>query len=71
MFNTEARIEMDDKAYYVPVGNGTDVALLRFMQEAEVPVHDIVKRRFQRVMAHFPFSTNRKRSVLAMAHPDL
>ena len=31
LFNCEARIEMDDKAYYVPVGNGTEVGFLRFL----------------------------------------
>lgn len=31
VYNCEARIEMDDKAYYVPVGNGTEVGFLRFL----------------------------------------
>ena len=31
LFNCEARIEMDDKAYYVPVGNGTEVGFIRFL----------------------------------------
>jgi hypothetical protein len=31
LFNCDARIEMDDHAYYVPVGNGTEVGLLKFL----------------------------------------
>lgn len=43
LYNSEARIEMDDKAYYVPVGNGTEVGLIKFLQDAEIPVHDQIK----------------------------
>lgn len=38
MFNCTARIEMDDTSY-VPVGNPTEVGLLKFLQDADVPVH--------------------------------
>ena len=31
LYNCDARIEMDDQAYYVPVGNGTEVGLLKFL----------------------------------------
>jgi hypothetical protein len=34
---------MDDKAYYVPVGNSTEVGLLKFLQDAEIPIHDLIK----------------------------
>jgi len=45
LWNAEARIEMDDKAYYVPVGNGTEVGLIKFLQDAEIPVHDNIKEK--------------------------
>jgi magnesium-transporting ATPase (P-type) len=70
MFNCEARIEMDEHAYYVPTGNGTEVGLIRFLQDAEVPVHEIIKRKLNRIQATIPFSTIKKRSVVAMSHPD-
>lgn len=38
MYNTEARVEMDDTTYQ-PVGNDTEVSLLKFLQDAEIPVH--------------------------------
>jgi Ca2+-transporting ATPase len=31
MYNTDARIEMDDKAFYVAVGQGTEVGLINFL----------------------------------------
>lgn len=31
LYNCEARIEMDDKAYYVPVGNGTETGFIKFL----------------------------------------
>jgi hypothetical protein len=31
LFNCEARVEMNDLACYVPVGNGTEVGLLKFL----------------------------------------
>jgi hypothetical protein len=31
LYNSEARIEMDKKAYYVPVGNATEVGLIKFL----------------------------------------
>lgn len=34
---------MNDKAFYVPVGNPTEVGLIKFLQDAEIPVHDIVR----------------------------
>lgn len=49
MYNNECRIEMSDKAFYVPVGNGTEVGLIKFLQEAEIPVHEVIKRKLGRV----------------------
>jgi len=31
LYNCDARIEMDDKAYYVPVGSGTEIGLIKFL----------------------------------------
>jgi magnesium-transporting ATPase (P-type) len=70
LFNCEARIEMNDQALYIPVGNGTEVGLIKFLQEAEVPVHEIIKRKLGNILAQIPFSTIRKRSVVAMRLPE-
>jgi P-type Ca2+ transporter type 2C len=31
LYNCDARIEMDDKGYYEPIGNGTEVGLIKFL----------------------------------------
>jgi hypothetical protein len=38
LYNVEAKVEMDDTTY-VPVGNGTEVGLLKFLQDADIPIH--------------------------------
>ena len=54
LYNTEARVEMDD-TIYVPVGNATEVSLLKFLQDAEIPVHLLIQRKLGRIRAHSPF----------------
>jgi Ca2+ transporting ATPase len=71
LFNSDARIEMDDKAFYVPVGNGTDVGMIKFLQDAEVAVHDIIKKKFSRIESIIPLSPDRKRQLVAVRHPDM
>lgn len=41
LFNCSARIEMDATTY-VPVGNPTEVGLLKFLQDADIPVHLLI-----------------------------
>lgn len=41
LFNCSARIEMDH-SHYIPVGNATEVGLLKFLQNADIPVHVII-----------------------------
>lgn len=65
LYNTEARVEMDATTY-VPVGSGTEVALLRFLQDAGVPVHLLIQRKLGRIRGTSPFSPETKRSVVAL-----
>mmetsp|Transcript_34802 Transcript_34802/g.53450 ORF Transcript_34802/g.53450 Transcript_34802/m.53450 type:complete len:150 (-) Transcript_34802:1544-1993(-) len=69
LYNCEAKIEMDATSY-IPVGNGTEVALLRFLQDADVPVHTLIKKKLGKIKAISPFSPERKRSVVALQCPD-
>jgi magnesium-transporting ATPase (P-type) len=71
LYNCEARIEMDDKAFYIPVGNGTEVGFVRFLQDAEIPVHELIRKKLGHIEAVVPFSTLRKRSVTAVRLPDM
>lgn len=72
LYNTDARVEMDATTY-VPVGSGTEAALLRFLQDAGVPVHLLIQRKLGRIRGISPFSPESKRSVVALqspSHPD-
>ena len=72
LYNTDARVEMDATTY-VPVGSGTESALLRFLQDAGVPVHLLIQRKLGRIRGISPFSPESKRSVVALqspSHPD-
>jgi len=55
---------------YIPVGNSTDICLLKFLQDADIPIHLLVSRKLGRVKAISPFSSNSKRSAIALIHPD-
>ena len=61
---------MDENAMYAPVGNGTEVGFVKFLQDAEIPVHEIIRQKLGRIEAVIPFSTIRKRSITAVRHPD-
>jgi len=41
MYNCDARVEMD-QITWVPVGNPTEVGLLKFLQDADIPVHTLI-----------------------------
>lgn len=41
LYNCEARVEMDETCY-VPVGNPTEVGLLKFLQDADIAVHLLI-----------------------------
>jgi hypothetical protein len=45
--NCESRVEMSEDAKYVPEGNGTEVAMLRFLQNNGVPIHEHFIRKMR------------------------
>lgn len=50
LFNCNSRIEMD-KTTFVPVGNATEVGFLKFLQDADIPVHLLIQQKLQRIRA--------------------
>jgi len=48
LFNCSARIEMDH-SHYIPVGNATEVGLLKFLQDADIPVHLMINQKLQKI----------------------
>ena len=69
--NTEARMEINDQSCYEPLGNNTDVSLLKFLQNAGVPVHNLVKEKAKVCILQFPFSTEEKRSAVVIKYEKL
>ena len=69
LYNCEARVEMD-AVNYVPIGNQTEVGLMKFLQDADIPVHILIQRKIDRIQAHIPFSSDKKFSAVALHHPD-
>jgi magnesium-transporting ATPase (P-type) len=62
---------MTDNSFYVPVGNGTEVSLLKWLQAAEIPVHEVMALKAGKICAQVPFSSKLKRSIIAVELPDL
>lgn len=69
LYNCDAHIEMDATTY-VPVGNPTEVAFLRFLQDADVPVHMNILKKLDKTRASLPFAPATKRSASAVLHPE-
>lgn len=65
IMNCDSRVEMSDDALYTPEGNGTEVAMLRFLQKNEVPIQDlfIKKMREGEHECALPFGPVRKRQT--------
>jgi magnesium-transporting ATPase (P-type) len=65
ILNCDARIEMSEDAKYSPEGNGTEVGMLRFLQDNNLEVQDLLAKR-HREGEHecsIPFGPVRKRQV--------
>lgn len=66
IYNNQCHIEMNENAFYIPVGNGTEVSLLKWLQRAEIPVHALIKNKETQQRATLPFNSDEKFSVTAM-----
>jgi len=55
LYNNSAVVEMGDTKF-VPKGDGTEVGLLKFLQNAEIPIHTLINQRFDtnKVIATVP-----------------
>jgi len=62
---------MSDDAFYVPVGKGTDVGMVKFLQDAEVAVHDRIKKKLGNIITVIPFSSRRNSQLVAVRHPEM
>lgn len=69
LFNCSARIEMDATTY-IPVGNPTEVGLLKFLQDADIPVHLLIQQKLGKIKAISPFNSFKKRSATVVQNPN-
>jgi len=70
IFNSSARVELDDDAVYRPVGNPTECGLLRMLADCNMPLQDIVKLRENNILAFIPHNSTSKRQIVAVRLPD-
>lgn len=64
---------MDEKNYKA-VGNGTEVGLLKFLQNADYPIHRLIEGKHGQVLMRSPYSPENKRSAVAirsLSNPDM
>jgi len=67
LYNSDARIEINDQSKFEPVGNNTEVALLKLLQDCEIKVHHLIKRKTpKRIFHHEPFCSEKKYSIIAL-----
>ena len=69
LYNCDARVEMAE-AVYKAVGNGTEVGLLNFLQDADVPIHLLINKKIGNILMISPHSPETKRSAVAIESPD-
>lgn len=62
ILNCDSRVEMSVDAKYNPEGNGTEVGMLRFLQQNDVQIHErmIAKQRDGEHECSIPFGPIRK-----------
>lgn len=71
VWNSSAYIEMSENSFYVPEGQGTEVSLIKWLQNAEEPVHEYMKEKFSGIVrATVPFSSDLKKSIIAIQLPE-
>jgi len=58
-----------DATTYVPVGDATEVGLLKFLQDADIPIHLLIQQKLGRIKNTSPFNSIKKRSACAIEHP--
>jgi len=66
IYNSNVHIEMTAESTYEPVGNGTETSLFRWLQGADLPVHDIVKQKLGQIMVQFAHDPIAKRSLIGV-----
>ena len=65
VFNSSVYIEMTRDSLYEPLGNATEVSLFKWLQDGDIPVHDLIKEKNKDVLLNLPFDSRYGRSIFA------
>lgn len=71
LYNTSCHMEINENSFYVPKGNDTECAFLRWLQDAEVDVHGHCQGRQACEVGRIPLTSYTKRSIVAIKHPNM
>lgn len=52
------------------MGNATEVGLLKFLRDAEIPVHLLIQQKLGKVRMVSPFNSIKKRSATVLTNPN-
>ena len=69
VYNCDARVEMGvEEAKYEPQGNGIEAGMLRFLQDNDIPIHELMVRRQRECTLEtiIPFNPIRKRQMVVI-----
>ena len=58
------------ESVYEAVGDGTEVGLLTFLQDADYFIHLLINKKIDHILMTSPFSPDNKRSSIAVKCPD-
>lgn len=71
LYNTSCHMEINENSFYVPKGNDTEIAFLRWLQDAEVDVHGHMQGRQAVEVNRIALNSYTKRSIVAIKHPNM
>ena len=71
IYNNGCHIEITEDSFYVPVGNGTEVSLLKWLQKADLPVHKLIAiKETEAFKTQLEFNSELKYSMVAIEHQE-
>lgn len=70
IYSCDTRIELNPEGRYIPVGNNTEVALIKLLLDAEIQIIEDIQEKLKFVKYSSPFCTIRKNSATAVSLLD-
>lgn len=67
ILNNDCSVEMTEDGIYLPVGNGIEAGMLKFLQQSGIEIHDrlVHKSRHAILETYIPFCSKKKRQLVA------